>query len=123
MDHTKTPWFSLLFDYADRIGIFRDATQPGDAWNSAEPIAYIDLIEGNTNQPIPEAMANAEFIVKAVNSHEALLEAARLTADQIGLWIDNRGEGKFEPGMITCLDKLRMAIQQAKMNPMDPGRK
>lgn len=88
VEHTKTPWFNAVFDHADRIGILRDVTQPGDTWNSADPIAYIEMIEGNTNQPIPEAMANAEFIVKAVNSHEALLEEVKELKGKAEKWMD-----------------------------------
>ena len=107
MDHTKTPWFNAVFDHADRIGIFRDTTRPGDAWKSADPIAYIEMIEGNTNQPIPEAMANADFIVKAANSHEALLEAAK-----IGLSYMRPGHHDIVYG--TDLKTVKSAIAQAE---------
>ena len=107
VEHTKTPWFNAVFDHADKIGILRDVTQPGDTWNSADPIAYIEMIEGNTNQPIPEAMANAEFIIKAVNSHEALLEAAK-----IGLSYMRPGHHDIVYG--TDLKTVKLAIAQAE---------
>lgn len=58
-------------------------------------------------------------LAKQRETIEKLLEATRLTADQIGPWIENRGAGKFEPGMITCLDKLRQAIAQAQQTLRD----
>ena len=81
--HTPTPWFVAKFDYADRLGILRDVTQKGDEHPSAEPIAYIEMVEGNTGLKIPEAESNADFIVEACNNYENLL---RLNEEMVA-WI------------------------------------
>lgn len=51
----------------------------------------------------PEAVANAEFIVRACNSHEALLESLQ----EMVKWIE---EGDYEDGF---LGKARAAIAKA----------
>ena len=58
--HTPTPWRSDGLDNAGQAGIVSDAESP-----SASRIGWI----------VRNVKANANFIVKAVNSHEKLIDA------------------------------------------------
>jgi len=81
LPHTPGPWYWKENKHADNIGIYKDATKPGDSWPSAYCIAFLDTIEGHTNQPISEAEANANLLASA----PALLEAAEEAYTTLGL--------------------------------------
>lgn len=67
--HTPTPWYAMLDDYGLANG--RPYTVVGDEFRSIAAVWTQDVV-GNY---LPYK-ANAAFIVKACNSHEALLKCA-----------------------------------------------
>lgn len=102
MKHTPTPWHLQANTHVPNVGIYRDVTEKGDVHGTWEVIAFLD-------NDMERARANAEFIVRAVNSHEALLEAAKLlfrwigtedpneTFEDIGEWF-RKETGSLRPG-------------------------
>jgi hypothetical protein len=91
-EHTPTPW---RVEYDDNGFFFIDA--PG------RPSPYIAATGG-------EGMANAEnaaFIVKAVNSHDALVDALKSCAAVCA------GEVTSKSGLIDALEKARAALALA----------
>ncbi len=87
MEHTKTPWTvgKNKDGSISRNGILACISQAGHSGSLATvPIAKRSTVIRNENgsrhsgvEPWPEGEANAEFIVRAANSHDALLEACR----------------------------------------------
>lgn len=72
--HTPTPWGSS-------IGAYGASFYPNN--QASHPLSfefYWDKARGNP-ELTNEAIANAAFIVKAVNNHEALVEACRLALE------------------------------------------
>lgn len=67
-EHTSTPWIVSDYESIHQVGDLADA-------HSGESIADCYAILGRTTGTAP---GNAEFIVRACNSHEALLAVARM---------------------------------------------
>jgi len=70
MTHTQTPW---------RVGGFDENINRAIV-NDTHVIALVTDI-GSSDQFYNQQLANAEYIVKAVNSYEELLEAAKEALD------------------------------------------
>jgi hypothetical protein len=71
MKHTPTPW------KLDKEGGFT-ITDSSDRTSDASDIAYVNPEKENWGDKYDgDPEANGEFIVRAVNSHDALLEALR----------------------------------------------
>lgn len=68
--HTPTPWHYQENAHVPNIGIYKDVTEKGAVHGTWEVVAFLD-------DDMQRARANAAFIVKCVNSHQALLEAAK----------------------------------------------
>lgn len=75
--HTPTPWKLKTDDHLDGTSIYSNEI-------------YITSLEGDDNphqqklgfRPVEEQKANAAFIVRAVNSHEALLDALKTARER-----------------------------------------
>lgn len=75
--HTPTPW-AIYHDHSDpkvaeSIGYLRSVGHDNGAFNSWGFSSIADMFGCDE----PEQKANAEFIVRCVNSHEALVEKLR----------------------------------------------
>ena len=117
MEHTKLPWRTgLNFPQTPNyIYQMNDTKQ-------AYPIAVTRLQMGS--EDMAQAQANAEFIVKACNSHYELLEACKFLKDQIENQAANRvykaelGAGEWEALLTSkeeeILGKINAAIAKAE---------
>ena len=76
--HTKTPWHIA----AHSDGAFNSCIRDNKGWS----VAYITGCKAGTD---PRGDANAEMIVRAVNSHEALMAALETIA---GVWDEHPGD-------------------------------
>lgn len=105
-EHTPTPWTSKLFDGSYRCIVYG----PGKievvstSWHGTIRARY----------PLKaEALANIDFVVKAVNNHEALVEAligARAFMQNV---MDERGDSGVSI-LIKCADA---ALEKVKSCP------
>ena len=73
--HTQTPWMLTVDETEDKNKLFIDAPIASTGYDETVCIAQISDLELDTK----EAKANGEFIVRAVNSHELLLETVKKT--------------------------------------------
>ena len=73
--HTATPWYTVNEDFTIRSNDFNSTAGMGDYRGVI--IANLDAGDWSKCCPdsIPVKQANAAFICKAVNSHDALVEA------------------------------------------------
>lgn len=96
--HTPTPW---SYGY-QRQGMAITL----EIGSEREQIAFLYSLNG---QP---SVANAEFIVRVVNSHETLLEACQNIANEIEHWKHEAPPTReMRQG---CIDELRAAIAKAE---------
>jgi len=77
--HTPPPWYLKENSHVPNVGIYKDITEKGDSWPTSECIAFLD--EG-----MLRAKANAEFIVRAVNSYGQTLRALK----KVQRWMNDR---------------------------------
>ena len=103
MKHTELPWVyqdhrQLETNYAD----WHNGLSVRDKRNIC--VAVVGHVDYAT---VNEAKANAALIVKAVNSHDRLLEACRGTLDIINSY-------SHIPAMHTACEKLQAAIDAAE---------
>lgn len=92
--HADTPWKLV----EDGLGIV------------AEHNKYISVMSGNWSKG--EGEANAKFIVKAVNNHDALVEALEAlinTAEEMG-WASDEKDGTYFPE----LEQAKQTLVQAR---------
>jgi ElaB/YqjD/DUF883 family membrane-anchored ribosome-binding protein len=75
--HTPVPWHLEKNNHVPNIGIYKDITESGAVHPTWEVIAFLD-------DDMEKAQANAEFIVRAVNSHKQLLADNKSLMDEIG---------------------------------------
>jgi len=103
--HTPTPWKLKTEDHLDGASLYSNEV-------------YITSLEGDNNPhqqklgflPVDEQKANAAFIVRAVNSFEALLKACKKAS-----FVMETMASRF-PETVELLDK---AIAQAEGRPTD----
>lgn len=106
--HTPGPWFFKENKHADNIGIYKDATSPGDSWPSAECIAFLDTVDGDSHAPIETALPNAHLISAAPD----LLSSAQAAAWGLDRWIKANPEtGGLWRDILLALNK---AISKAE---------
>lgn len=108
--HTPTPW--IVSEYPMGYGIERVEDSKNCPVRGS--VAFIDRIVGSASYP-DQAKANAGFILRAVNAHEALIEAAK-AGEYLG---DKLGAGiELPPAMIAeKLRIIRAAIAKAEGRP------
>lgn len=97
--HTPTPWMKFKKGYFISIC-------------TARPVGERIRIAKDLSEQ------NAEIIVRAVNSHEALLAAARIASDGINTAIDNDEEWnrmQFRSHLFAIQSELEKAIALAEM--------
>jgi hypothetical protein len=105
--HTPTPW--KLVDCGEnnaghpRIEIQGDNVKIADLWGKFGSREW--------NQ---EMNANGELIVRAVNSHEALLEAAKNMRDNINAEQSSGGMENYTENFVIAFDDLEKAISKAE---------
>ncbi len=88
MDHTPTPW--RAYGGGKSIGIaqrFEDTTPIKD---------IVDIASCRVDEKEIDGYANASFIVRAVNSHDALVEALEEIEDTLGF---HEGSEEIMPGL------------------------
>jgi len=93
-EHTPTPWLAGCDGYVIRV-------RPG---TTNEVIAEVNTI------------ANAEFIVRAVNSHDALLEAAKGAASYLAALPQYPDRGVDVPKIRFELNRA-IALAEGKVRP------
>jgi hypothetical protein len=94
-DHTPTPWHTGSTNHTELVMGFRDNIE-----------CVISESDPELDMPMDEAAANAAFIVKAVNSHDALVKALRKALN----YIENT---ENELGIqLTCGDEARAALKE-----------
>lgn len=93
--HTPTPWYSND-DYAD----IRD--------HRANLIMRKPSTKTSIYADIETAKANAAFIVKAVNSHEALVVALQACMERI-CEVDKEYEAEHSPAFLKGVEALKQA--------------
>jgi hypothetical protein len=110
-DHTPTPWISQPFcDDEDHAVFIIGANLGGLAATAPMFPSEIDTVDSS------RAQANAAFIVKAVNNHDALVEAL----EGLDLLLDFGDE----PGSIWTFDDptaIREAFKRARAALSDVG--
>lgn len=96
--HTPTPW-TFIMAGEDKTQVLID---------SEEKL----VLHGSScaSMSKKEAKANAAFIVKAVNSHEALLNGAQKALEELSNWVE--GQNGYEPE--NAIVYLKKAIAQAE---------
>ena len=102
MEHTKTPW--KISEHA----IWKGPTI--SAGDRLIAVVMYDTFDGEKDRPLIEA--NAQFIVKAANCHNELLEACKNLVQNFKNGADNGviTQGKYE--IITA--QARQAIDKAE---------
>jgi Lon protease-like protein len=91
--HTATPWYTGKYD-------------PTLIASEADPYRNVAVTYGDD----AEATANAELIVRAVNSHEVLISACRLAL----AWFDDRHEELVDTALDGgTRDELSAALRAA----------
>ena len=110
MSHTPTPW-AVSPSQRSRI---EDPTR--DGFKGKYRIADAYQSEQLANCPRgDEAADNAAFIVKAVNSHDALVEALRIARAYVLLAVnDDGGIENCEIGDRLALERIDAALEEAK---------
>jgi hypothetical protein len=108
-EHTPLPWTTV-----GAARIWSTGTKGGAVAIIAEPRCenssqFTEVELGSKRWS--EAMANAEFIVRACNCHERLLEAARFCLSMAEIWV--RDPDKSPNTMNVAFDALRAAIAKA----------
>jgi hypothetical protein len=113
-EHTPTPWEVQEYgECDDGVGIIGLRTNDGVPYSSPTNglVAWATLhpTEMDANDPT-RAQANAAFIVKAVNSHDALVKALKsLTNEMAGIW------DAFEYGLRTENSNTNYAVAREKL--------
>lgn len=113
--HTPTPWRVDIDDTGDPItGGYPSISPTDDRLDTT--IVHWDGFHHefwDSHPSKPTQVANAEFIVKAVNSHEALLSAAKKAANELSVMLalnPARDGGLYRE----ALDGLNAAIKLAE---------
>lgn len=118
--HTPGPWSVHFDNYNEDYSI---EAPVGNATDTILELWYLDEETHHRfhtfhNETPEQAKANAEFIVRACNSHDELVEAlekALLMLDADGTWLS--GIAKYPPASLVAradaIDKIR-AIAKAK---------
>ncbi len=95
---------AIMEDWVNALGL------PDDHWAEYPGQAYIE-------RPMEEFQANAEFIVRAVNNHEALLQTLRDAEDALkGMVYDfehNTGEN-VDADINHTMETIEQALAKAK---------
>ena len=115
MAHTKGPWHFVNVG-ENRVSYIMD--------KHGQSIAEPSRIEDgkNTAAKYREYLANAEFIVRACNSHDDLLEACRRIVDLSAGWNKNGSTGPRHPlswesvGRV-AMDYARYALSKIEEDP------
>jgi len=104
-EHTPTPW---IVTHQTGSDFSFDIVSP------QEPRGIIVGSTGSCMDVNSRSGADAAFIVRAVNSHEALLEAAKRIIDSINEEQRNNGLVGYTEGFVIAFDDLQKAIAQAE---------
>src|ERR1700682_5153340 len=107
--HTPTPW-----SVATSIKEFVPKTQGGGLKVRLLGNGFQRLGTMNASEDTELARANAAFIVRAVNSHEELLEAAKVALERLGKLPGSAEIGTRNPGELSACDMLQRAIAKAE---------
>lgn len=104
--HTPTPWFVMK-----EVGPCQERLISGKPFypDHGDPLFHV-TVTGNSDE---EREANTDFVIRAVNSHDALLAALK------GLMADLSGGKKHCGHDFTCIcagDAARAAIVAAEAN-------
>ena len=103
MKHTETPYKILR---ANDFSFFITTEK------------FTDCEEGyiiaKTTDMGKEAEANAEFIVRACNAHDALVEACKLAHEIISLNTQKHGLESVDDNVFTIIELLESALNKAK---------
>lgn len=102
-NHTPTPWNVRYYDEFQNAPLDVLSSEGNCIANVGR--RSVNKTTGKVYEPSAEAFANAAFIVKAVNCHQELVDAAKAV-------LDNLREGDFIS--TTRLDALQAAIAKAK---------
>lgn len=94
--HTPTPWYLPNGEDKNQFGTYRIAEQPGQSAAHLTNIALVGSLE------------DAAFIVRAVNSHEALLEACQEAYDLLA------SKETLSAEAVEVWGHLQLAISQAE---------
>lgn len=103
--HTKTPWTLRQFDHSVTLYGPGKIQVMSTSWHSSIRSSY----------PLkPESLANAAFVLEAVNSHDALVKAliqARLRIEYLGAACNDPRH--FEANTSTFLPAIDAALSAA----------
>lgn len=103
-EHTPGPW-EILPGHSERRLIIRHD------WRSGRYVAQIGELVGGPDLT-PEDRANAAFIVRACNSHDALIAALEEADDNMDTLAANLRNGITE-GAASLIPRFRAAIRAA----------
>lgn len=114
--HTPTPWLRVgqtvyALDETGNCNRFSTRVEGGWVWRSSAQVGA-----SGDRTPEAELNANAEFIVRACNSHDALLEALRR---MLGRYVElvNCGDcGSWNPETEAEVIAARAAIARATLS-------
>ena len=99
--HTPTPWMASEGQLYNYDNISKD---------SGKTLAYIPYYDEENERD----RANAAFIVQAVNSHDALVEALTVIMSEIDEQQKCGGGYSIDTHLLETLDKARAALALAK---------
>ena len=108
MEHKKTPWGCD----GTALNIEGSYVVYGDSGDDDDEICIVSEMFADSIEHESAARANAEFIVKACNNHDALVEALKAS----GKFVDMVGNGN-EPTLEDCIymkAQIKEALEQAK---------
>lgn len=106
MNHTPTPW---KFTHHTNIGGDQMARIDDEKGIFLAGVSDMNLIDHSLRD------ANAAFIVRAVNAHEELLEAAKLASKIAENWIHDQLDGTSGlKSALEGLESVRKAISKAE---------
>lgn len=110
--HTRTPW-TLTDTTSGELGI---RTSDGFICFLPKPIKYTEQ-EQRYKEETEEYIANAKFIVQAVNNHDSLVKALKTAQEALSKhWFSSNGEDEYNNEEIIkadniCQDALKKAGQ------------
>lgn len=115
--HTETPWGINTWNASQHGFIAIERVMPAPAGSSQRVVQWIAKVLYD-KEFHGQAVADAEFIVKCVNSHEALLEAAKKAFRELneirardGVPYTHYGKSSVDPNYFSSVvDELQQVI-------------
>jgi hypothetical protein len=110
-EHTPTPW-QLLFGGVASTPDW--SIHPGATFKEAVERDAICHLPETTTKTVEQVGANAKFIVRACNAHEAMLDALKGVTEHYAELINSGDAGNWDPEQEAVIIKARAAVALAE---------